>query len=141
MSMTGTLAIFCLVIVSALQADTASKTEGNRKEGIGIKGYFGYIIVGGILAFIAFHSKVAAVVLCFLIGIIAILNKEGIHRAYSWVALLVLDGAMMLLSIARGWDKTGPKFSELNLLLFPLFFIVISIAIGKTKEAQFSAKS
>ncbi|MBQ3271314.1 hypothetical protein IJG91_01935 [Candidatus Saccharibacteria bacterium] len=128
------LAAICCVLISALQADTASKTEGNRAGGIGIKGYIGYIVIGIALAFLAAISKVVALIIVFAIGILAIMNKEGVHRSYSWVALLVLNGAMMLMAIARGWDKTGPKFSELKLLLFPLFFIVIAVTVGRYRE-------
>lgn len=134
MSLAGILTTFCFVMVATLEADMASKKEGRRKEGIGVKGYIGYIVAGVILAFLASFSKVAAVTIAFVIGLFAIANREGKHRSYSWVAFLVLDAAMMLLSIARGWDKTGPKFSQLQLLLFPLFFIVLAIIKGRVVE-------
>lgn len=138
MSFTSIVVIVVFTAVAILEADAASKKEGKRK-GIGVKGMIIYAISSIVLALLASWTKWLAVLISILLFVLAMMNREGKHRAKSWMALLAINGAMMIFSIVRSWDKAPmmmPKFSDLKLLIMPLAFIFLAYVKGKIVEDE-----
>lgn len=136
MSFTSIVVIAVFTAVAILEADAASKKEG-KHEGLGVKGIIIYVIGSVVLAFLASLTKWLAVPISILIFVLAMMNREGKYRAKSWMALLAVNGAMMIFSIARSWDKAMmPKFSDLKLLILPLAFIFLAYVKGKIIEDE-----
>lgn len=135
------LVMFCFILVALFEADEAVKKEGNRKKGLGKVGYIVFIVANVVLALLASWSKIFAVIIAIALGVLALMNREGICRAKSWIALLILNAGMMLLSIAKGWDEMGragqfPKFSQLKLLIIPLLLAVVAYFMGRKVDSD-----
>ena len=114
-------------IVSGAYASRAAVKEGNR-ESLGAKGQTVYFVVNGLICLITglfLFAPVTYVVVCLLLGVLLLINKEGRYRAASWNALLLLYTIMMAFAIVLGWDKKGPHFSDLVLLLIPLAVYIV----------------
>lgn len=130
------LALATALFAIAMMADTSAKKSG-RKGGIGIKGYIGYIVATVTLAILSYNFLLFAIAASVVIGILALMNREGKLRAMSWAIFEVLIAIMMTFAIVAVWDKNHkPDFSMFQFQLIPIFFAVLALIKGILLDVQ-----
>lgn len=118
-------------LISGIYANSAAIDEGGREEGIGKKAIWMFAGINSLLlglsVWFLMYPATFALISILLIGLQAI-NQEGKKREASWNTLILIYGIALVFAIAKGWDKSGPKFWQLWLLLFPTAAWVVGMA-------------
>lgn len=118
-------------LISGIYANSAAIDEGGREEGIGKKAIWMFAGINSLLlglsVWLLMYPATFVLISVLLIGLQAI-NQEGKKREASWNTLILIYGIALVFAIAKGWDKSGPKFWQLWLLLFPIAAWVVGMA-------------
>lgn len=118
-------------LVSGIYANSAAIDEGGREEGIGKKAIWIFAGINSLLlglsVWFLMYPVTFVLISILLIGLQAI-NQEGKKREASWNTLILIYGIALVCAIAKDWDKSGPKFWQLWLLLFPIAAWVVGMA-------------
>lgn len=121
---------FLAGLISGIYANSASIDEGGREEGIGKATIWAFAAINGVIlgmtAGCLFYPATYVVILLLLIGLQAI-NAEGRKREQSWDTLNYAYSVALILSIVNQWDKKGPNFKDLWLLLLPVAVYVTGL--------------
>ena len=128
-------AIGILAVWAALEADMSQ--EQANKGRLGVKGYAIFIIASVLIALVTYFVPFIGIIIAIAIGVLAMMNREGKHRAHSWVASLLIVAATMLFGIMGSWDRAKlwhPNFHQFQWLLVPFAAIVLALLKGRLME-------